>query len=101
MKNCFLTKYQYYCRSRDLREEFFKMMAKYGDIIEEYTKIFKYNLQRSPYTTLPKEVLKIALIKGMKYEWVETLNLMGQGDISKEEYDDVIKLCIRCSRGST
>ena len=26
---------------------------------------------------------------------------MGQGDIYKEEYDDIIKQCIRCSWGST
>jgi len=45
--------------------------------------------------------LKYALIKGVKYEWIETLNVMEQGDISKEEYDNMIKLCFRCSRGST
>lgn len=26
---------------------------------------------------------------------------MGQGDISKEEYDDIVKLCIICFRGGT
>jgi hypothetical protein len=58
-------------------------------------------LQRSPYGTLPSEVLKETLIKGMKYEWVETLNLMGKGDIYQETYEDIVLLCIRCSRGST
>lgn len=37
----------------------------------------------------------------MKEEWVETLNLMGKGDISQQDYDEIIRLCIRCSRGST
>jgi len=37
----------------------------------------------------------------MKDEWLETLNLMGQGDISKEYYDNIVKLCIRRSHGST
>ena len=41
------------------------------------------------------------MIKGMKDEWVETLNLMGKGDIYQETYDDIFQLCIRCSRGST
>jgi hypothetical protein len=37
----------------------------------------------------------------MKDEWVETLNLMGKGDIYQETYDNIILLCIRCSCGST
>ena len=37
----------------------------------------------------------------MKDEWVETLNLMGKGDIYQETYDNIIQLYIRCSRGST
>jgi hypothetical protein len=45
--------------------------------------------------------LRQTLIKGMKDEWVETLNLMGKGDIYQETYDDIVLLCIRCSRGSS
>jgi len=41
------------------------------------------------------------MIKGMKDQWVETLNLMGKCDIYQENYDDIIQLCIKCSRGST
>lgn len=37
----------------------------------------------------------------MKEEWIETLNLMGKGDISQEDYDEIVLLRIRCSRGST
>jgi hypothetical protein len=37
----------------------------------------------------------------MKDEWVEMLNLMGKGDIYQENYDDIVLLCIRCSRGSS
>jgi hypothetical protein len=37
----------------------------------------------------------------MKDEWVETLNLMGKGDIYQETYDDIIQLCIKCMHGST
>jgi len=36
----------------------------------------------------------------MKEKWIETLNIMGKGDIYQEEYADIIKLCIRCSRDS-
>ena len=36
----------------------------------------------------------------MKEQWIETLNIMGKGDIYQENYVDIINLCIRCSRGS-
>jgi hypothetical protein len=101
MKQAFLTKYQDYCRTRDLKDEIFQMTAKENETLEEYVERFQYNLQRSPYGTLPGEVLKATLIKGMKDEWVETLNLMGKGDIYQETYDNIVQLCIRCSRGST
>lgn len=101
MKQTFFTKYRDYYQSLDLKEEIFKMKFKENETLEEYIDRFQYNLQISPYTTLPKEVLKIALIIGMKNEWIEIFNLMGKGDISKEEYNDILKLCIRCSHGST
>ena len=46
-------------------------------------------------------MLKTTLIKGMKEQWVETLNIMGKGDIYQENFVDIIELCIRSSRGST
>jgi hypothetical protein len=44
------------------------MTTKENESLEEYVERFQYNLQRSPYGTLPGEVLKETLIKGMKYE---------------------------------
>jgi hypothetical protein len=100
-KQAFLTKYQDYYRTKDLKDEIFQMTAKENESLEEYVEIFQYNLQRLPYGTLPGEVLKETLLKGMKDEWVETLNLMGKGDIYQEICDNIILLCIKCSRGST
>jgi hypothetical protein len=77
------------------------MTSKENESLEEYVERFQYNLQRSLYGTLPGEVLQATLIKGMKDEWIKTLNLMGKGDIYQEIYDDIILLCIRCSRGSS
>jgi len=97
MKTSFLKRYQDFCKTRELKDEIFKMTAKDNEALEEYIECFNYNLQRSPHTVLPKEVPRAILIKGMKEEWVETLNLMGKGDISQEDYDEIIRLCIRCS----
>jgi len=51
--------------------------------LEEYVERFQYNLQIYPYASLPipDNVLKKTLIRGMKEQWIETLNLMGKGDI--------------------
>eukprot|EP00253_Pinus_taeda_P005769 PITA_05769 len=38
---------------------------------------------------------------GKKEQWIETLNIMGKGDIDQENFADIIDLCIRSSRGST
>lgn len=103
MRTAFLKKYQDYCRSRELKDEIFQMVARPSETLEEYVEHFQYNLQRSPYENipLPNNLLKTTLIKAMKEQWIETLNIMGKGDIYQEDYADIIKLCIRCSRGST
>lgn len=103
MKTVFLKKYQDYCRSRELKDELFQMVARPSETLEEYMERFQYNLQRSPYANLPlpDNVLKTTLIKGLKDQWIETLNIMDKGDIYQEEYANIINLCIRCSRGTT
>eukprot|EP00253_Pinus_taeda_P025718 PITA_25718 len=103
MKESFLKKYQDYCRSRELKYEIFQMIARLNETLEEYVERFQYNLQRSPYASLPlpDNVLKTTLIRGMKEQWIETLNIMGKGDIYQEIFADIIDLCIRSSRGST
>jgi len=102
MKTAFLKKYQDYCRSRELKDELFQMVARPSETLEEYVENFQYNLQISPYANLPlpDNVLKTALIRGMKDQWTETLNIMGKGDIYQEDYANIINLRIRCSRGS-
>jgi len=68
MKESFLKKYQDCCRSRELKHEIFQMVARLNEALEEYVEYFQYNLQRSPYESLPlpNNVLKIALIRGTK-----------------------------------
>jgi hypothetical protein len=99
MKKTFLEKYQEYCRSQELREEIFKMTQKEDENLEDYVEWFQYNLQRSSHTTLGGDILKTILIRGMQDEWLDMLNLMGKGDISKESYEAICDLCRRCSRG--
>ena len=37
----------------------------------------------------------------MKEQWIETINIMGKGDIYQDNFADIIDLCIRSLRGST
>jgi hypothetical protein len=48
-----------------------------------------------------KDILKTILLKGVREHYLDMLNMLGKGDISKESYDDIVDLWKRCSRGST
>ena len=48
---------------------------------------------------MEKEILKTLLLKGIKDEFLELLNLIGKGDVFQLSYDDIFELCIRYSRG--
>ncbi len=43
-KTAFLKKYQDYCRSRELKDEIFQMVARPSETLEEYVEHFQYNL---------------------------------------------------------
>lgn len=47
------------------------------------------------------DILKTILLRGIKDEHLDKLNLMGKGDISRESYQDILTLCRRSSRGSS
>ena len=66
MKTTFLTKYQDYCQTKDLREEIFKMTQKEEESLADYVERFHYNLQRSKHSDLDMEILKTILIRGMR-----------------------------------
>jgi hypothetical protein len=47
-----------------------------------------------------KDILKTILLKGVRDDSLDMLNMLGKGDISKEPYDVIVNLCKRCSRGA-
>lgn len=95
MKNIFLKKYQDYCKAN---EDIFNMIQREDESLEDYVNQFHYNLQKSKYKHLDKEILK-TLLKGIKDNFLELLNLIGKGDVFQLSYDDVCELSIRYSRG--
>ena len=46
------------------------------------------------------DVLKIILVRDIREDFLDMLNLLGKGDISKEPLDKIIDLCRRYSIGS-
>ena len=48
---------------------------------------------------MEKDILKTLILKGIKDEILEILNLIEKSDIFQLSYDDVCDLCIRYSRG--
>ena len=49
--------------------------------LEDYVDRFHYNLQKSKHKYLEKEILKALILKGIKDEFLELLNLIGKGDV--------------------
>jgi hypothetical protein len=101
MKQKFLNKYQDYYRTREKREELFKMMQKEDENLEDFVERLQYNLQRSSHPNVSKDILKTILLKGVRDDCLDMLNMLGKGDISKESYDEIVNLCKRCSRGAS
>ena len=101
MKRVFLGKYQEYCRTKDKREELFKMMQKEEESMEDFVERLLYNIQRVGQTDMGKDVLKIILLHVIREDWLDMLNLLGKGDISKESFEETVDLCRRYSRGSS
>lgn len=62
---------------------------------------FQYNLQRPKHNYLDPEILKTIFIRGKRDDFLDALNLLGNGDISQEPFAEIIKLCLRCSRASS
>jgi hypothetical protein len=100
MKQRFLNKYQDYCRTREKKEELFKMVQKEDENLEDFVERLQYNLQRSRHPDVSKDILKTILLKGVRDDSLDMLNMLGKGDISKEPYDVIVNLCKRCSRGA-
>ena len=93
MKQVFLAKYQDYCRTKDKREELFKMMQKDDEILEEFVERILYNVQRCGHTNIGRDVLKIILLWGIREDYLDMLNLLGKGNISREYFDNIMNLC--------
>ena len=50
---------------------------------------------------MEKDVFKIILLHGIREDFLDMLDLLGKGDISKEILEKIVDLCRRYLRGSS
>ena len=93
MKQVFLVKYQEYCRRKDKREELFKMVQHDDESLDDFVERLLYNVQRLGHTTIRRDVLKIIMLRGIREDFLDMLNLLGKGDISKKPVVHIVESC--------
>lgn len=95
----FPRKYRDYCMPSNLKDEVFKMTQKEDENLEDLAERFVYNIKREKMDNLDEETLKSLLLKAIKDEWIDLLNLTGKGDISQLPFVNICDLCVHISRG--
>ena len=78
MKKVFLEKYKNHYKHHDLRNEVFKMNKKDDENLEDLVERFSYNIKRSKMHNLGLDILKTLLLKAIRDEWIDILNLVGK-----------------------
>ncbi len=71
------------------KDEVFKMMQKEDENLEDLLERFQYNLKRAKMNNLYEKTLKSLLLKAIRDEWIDILNMMGKGDICQLPLHDI------------
>ena len=90
-----------YCIPTNYKDEVFKMMQREDGNLEDLIERFNYNLKRAKMENLDEDTLKAILLKSIRDEWIDILNMMGKGDISQLTLNDIGELCVHLSRGKS
>eukprot|EP00253_Pinus_taeda_P027474 PITA_27474 len=96
MRRIFLKKYQPYCRSKDSKDDIFRLNQQEDENLEEYLERFIYNLQK--HRTMSLDLIRTIFLKGIREEYLDDLNLMGKCDISTLPFEEIVDLCENYSR---
>lgn len=93
METMFLNKYQIYCRVSDHKEELFKLRQNEDESLEDYLDRFLFLSKRCGETTISVEILKTIFLKGLDDDARRSIDLMGKGDVSQLNLEDICDLC--------
>lgn len=75
------------------------MNIKKDESLEDLVEIFSYNIKRAKMYNLDDETIKYLLLKSIRDEWIDLINLMGKGDVSQLSFGEICDLCKHISRG--
>ena len=64
MKDIFLKKYQDYCKTKESRNDIFKVQQLEDETLEDYMERFGYISQKSKYHDLPEDAVRALFLKG-------------------------------------
>ena len=78
MRKIFLKKYQAYCKTKESKDDIFRMSKQEDEILEEYLEIFLYNLQKSKHNSLTPDITQTIFLNGIRDEYIDVLNVMGK-----------------------
>ena len=74
-------------------------MQKEDENLEYLLERFNYNIKKEKMKNLDQDTLKALLLKTIRDEWIDILNMMVKGDIFQLPLADIGDLCINLSRG--
>ena len=90
--------YHEYCDSRDMKTHIFKMKQQECKILKDYVERFLYKLHKFKHGSLNKDSIKTIFFKGIKEEYIATLNLISFGGMSQKYFQNICDLCKKYSR---
>jgi len=88
MQQAFNNKYRDYCRSKETKEKIFRMTFGHDESLEDYEERFQLSYKRAR-CTLDLESLKLVLLRGVREDLLDALNLVAGGYIYQLPYEDI------------
>jgi len=88
MQQSFNKKYMDYCRSKYTNEEIFRMTLGPNESLENYEEMFQLSCKRARWPLNP-ELLKLVLLRGIRVDIMETINMLSGGEVLQLPYGDI------------
>jgi len=101
MKNLFSDKYKEYCKAHEKRYGIFHMTQREDETLEGYVERFHFSYKHATNFKLEDESPKLVLLRGVREDLMEALDLIVTGDIHKFTYDEIKYIFKNYSRETT
>lgn len=77
------------------------MTQKEDESLEDYLERFSFSVRKSKHSTLSEDSMKLIFLRGVNEDCVNSLELMGEGDITKFQWDDIRQIYQKYFRAAT